>query len=145
MGNPYNILHQHSGKLYAVMQDGIQKFGKELNDVFTRTLTETSNIVNVPWALKEIEGGSLKAKKLVDHIIATIISIHSLPPHGDGFLKFCHWWHRKLKTHEYFKASKLLFHDEEIKILALEMVDWPIVIMLAEKFLYFMIKSCTII
>ena len=60
------------------MHDRIQKFVKELNGVFIRTLTETSNIVNVPWAMKEIEGGSLNAEKLADHIIAAIISIHPL-------------------------------------------------------------------
>ena len=53
--------------------------------IFIRTLSETSNVVNVPWALKEIEGGSLNAKKPVDHIIATIISIHPLPPHSNAF------------------------------------------------------------
>ena len=53
--------------------------------MFIRTLSETSNVVNVPWALKEIEGGSLNAKKPVDHIIATIISIHPLPPHSNAF------------------------------------------------------------
>ena len=67
------------------MHDRIQKFGKELNGAFIRTLSETSNIVNVSWALKEIEGGSLNAKKLVDHVIATIISIHPLPSHSNAF------------------------------------------------------------
>ena len=55
-GNPYNILHnQHCGKLYSIMHGEIQKFGKELNGVFIRTLSETSDIVN-NIALKEIEG-----------------------------------------------------------------------------------------
>ena len=97
--------------------------------IFIRTLSETSNVVNVPWALKEIEGGSLNAKKPVDHIIATIISIHPLPPHSNAFHDilslvapgtegFC-----PEKSPEYFKACKLLFHDEENKIVALEMPD----------------------
>ena len=85
-GNPPNILHdQHCGKLYSIMHDGIQKFRKELNGVFIRTLSKTLSIVNVPWVLKEIEGGSLNAKKLVDHIIATIICIHPLPSHSNAF------------------------------------------------------------
>ena len=101
------------------MHDRIQTFGKELNGVFIRTLSEMSNIINVPWALKEIEGGSLNAKKLVDHIIATIISIHPLPSNSNAF-------HEVLslvtpgtegfspkKPSEYFKACKLLFHDEK--------------------------------
>ena len=67
------------------MHDGIQNFGKELNGVFSITLSETSNIVNKTWALKEIERGSLNAEKLVDHIIATVISIHPLPPHSNAF------------------------------------------------------------
>ena len=105
-----------------------------MNGVFIRTLSETSNIVNVPWTLKEIERGSLNAEKLVDHKIATIISIHPLPPHSSAF-------HEILplvapgtesfspeKPPEYFKAWKLLFHDEENKIVALEIKDLPIVI-----------------
>ena len=62
-GKPYNILqHQHYKKLHLIMYDIIQKFGKKFEGVFIRTLSETSNIVNVPWALKEVEGGSLNAK-----------------------------------------------------------------------------------
>ena len=56
-----------------------------MNGVFIRTLSKTSNIVNVLWALKEIEGGSLNADELVDHIIATIICIHPLPSHSNAF------------------------------------------------------------
>ena len=67
----------------------IQILGKELNGVFIKTLSETSNIVNVPWALKETER-SLNAEKLADHIIATILSIHPLPPHSNAFHEFCH-------------------------------------------------------
>ena len=102
--------------------------------IFIRNLSETSNVVNVPWALKEIEGGSLNAEKPVDHIIATVISIHPLPPHTNVF-------HDILslvapgtegfspgKPPEYFKACKRLFHDEENKIVALEMPDWRVVI-----------------
>ena len=50
-----------------------------------RNSSETSNTVNAPWALKEIEGGSLNVEKLVDYIIATIISIHPLPSHSNAF------------------------------------------------------------
>ena len=65
-GNPYNILHnQHCGKLYSINHGGIQKFGKELTAVFIRTLSETSNTVNIPWALKEIEGGLLNRGLLI--------------------------------------------------------------------------------
>ena len=122
-GNPYNVLfNQHCGKFYSIMHDGVQKFAKELNGVFIRTLSETSNIVNVPWALKEIEGGLLNAQKFIDHIIATIISIHPLPSHSSAFHEilslvapgtegFC-----PEKPPEHFKAYKLLFHDEQNKI-----------------------------
>ena len=48
------LQHRHCEKLYAIMHDGTQKFGKELNGVI---LTEMSNIVNVPWELKEGWGG----------------------------------------------------------------------------------------
>ena len=77
------------------MHDGTQKFGKELNGVI---LTEMSNIVNVPWELKEGWGGSLNAEKLVDHIITTIIFIHPLPLPGNAFYEFCHWLPHELKV-----------------------------------------------
>ena len=45
------------------------------------------------------------------------------------FTKFCHWLNPATKGFspekppEYFKACKLLFHDEENKIVAVEMPD----------------------
>ena len=116
------------------MHDSIQKFGKKLNCVFIRTLSETSNIVNVPWALKEIEGEPLNAEKLVDHFIATIIPIHPLPSHSNAFHEILSLvapgtaGFFPMKPLEYLKACKLLFHEEKNKILALEMPDWPVAI-----------------
>ena len=133
--NPYNILkNQHSGKNYSIMHDGIQKFSKELNGVFVRTLSEHIEIVNVPWALKEIKGGPLNVEKLVDHVNETIISIHPLPNHENA-----HYEISSLITPEdgnlfpekppdYFKACKLLYYNKENKIIALEMPNWPVVI-----------------
>ena len=57
------------------MHDGIQKFCKELNGVFVRSLSSSSLPVNISWSLTEIEGGSLNENKLVRHIICTIIEI----------------------------------------------------------------------
>ena len=108
----YNI---NTGKLYSIVPDGIQKFGKELNGVFIGTLSETSNIVNAPWALKEIEEGSLNVEKLVDHIITTIISIHHLPLHSNLYYEILSLvapgteCFSPQKPPEYFKICKLFF------------------------------------
>ena len=49
-----------------------------------------SNIVNVLWALEEIERGSLNPEKLVGHIIMTVLSIHPLPSHENAFYEIWH-------------------------------------------------------
>ena len=60
------------------MHDGIQKFAKELNGAYVRTLSSstTSTISLVPWSLTEIPRGSVNAKKLVSHLIHLISTIH---------------------------------------------------------------------
>ena len=59
------------------MHDGIMKFTRELNGVFIRLLQSQAekglSIVNLPWCLTEISGGSLNSDKLVEHI--SIISL----------------------------------------------------------------------
>lgn len=54
------------------MHDGMQKFSKELVGVFIRTVTTASKsikIVNIPWFLNQLHGGSLNTEKLVEHLL----------------------------------------------------------------------------
>ena len=51
-------------KHYSIFTDGIQKFSMELNGSMIRTLDEDFSIVNLPWGLSEIPGGSMDHKKL---------------------------------------------------------------------------------
>ena len=62
---------------YSLMHDGIQKFAKELNGAYVRTLSSstTLTISLVPWSLTEILRGSLNAEKLVSHLIHLISTI----------------------------------------------------------------------
>ena len=62
--NPYQDLRSYYGKFYSFMHDVIQKFAKELNGAYVRTLSSstTSTISLVPWSLTEIPMGSLNAK-----------------------------------------------------------------------------------
>ena len=75
--NPFNALKGYYGKYYSFMHDGIMKFTRELNGVFIRLLQSQAekglSIVNLPWCLTEISGGSLNSDKLVEHI--SIISL----------------------------------------------------------------------
>lgn len=54
---PYAALKKGQfGMYYSIMNDGIQKFRKEFNGVFLRTLDKDFNISNLPWALTKIPG-----------------------------------------------------------------------------------------
>ena len=66
------------GKIYSVSNDGIQKFSRELNGSFVRTVGNEIKAVNVPWALTEIQGGSLNASKLYKHLLGIISKVHPL-------------------------------------------------------------------
>ena len=69
---PNEALQKRYGKYDPIMHHGIQKFAHKLNGVFLRTVSlddKGVTIVNIPWDLKEIEGGSLNADKLVSHMI----------------------------------------------------------------------------
>lgn len=53
----------------------------DLNSVFIRALfskTEDISIVNIPWCLTKIPGGSLNTEKLINHLFKTIKSIYPL-------------------------------------------------------------------
>ena len=57
------------------MHDRIQKFAKELNGTFIRTLNQANKITLMPWGLTAIRGGSLNADKQVQHLTQTISKV----------------------------------------------------------------------
>ena len=63
--NPYRLFKE--GHFYAIMHDGMQMFGMELNGVILRYAIPDLDIVNIPWKLAEIPGGSMNAAKLITH------------------------------------------------------------------------------
>ena len=63
--NPYKLLQSPFGKYYSLLHNG----------VFIRSLSSAWNLLNIPWSLSEIEGRSLNASKLVQHIIQTISQV----------------------------------------------------------------------
>ena len=61
------------GKFFSVFNDGIQKYTREFNGVFIRTVDSSNfTIKNLPWALNEIPGGSMDSIKLVTTLLKTI-------------------------------------------------------------------------
>ena len=70
--SPYNSLHGSFAKYYSVPNDGIQKFSMELHGVMIRTLNDDLKITNIPWALTEIDGGSIDANKLCSQVLNNI-------------------------------------------------------------------------
>lgn len=74
--SPYNSLRSSFSKYYSVFNDSIQKFSMELNGVMIRTLNDDLKITNVPWALTEIDGGSMDANKLCCQVLSMISSLN---------------------------------------------------------------------
>ena len=69
------------------MQDDLQKFSKELNGVFLRTIDDYSEgssytFTNISWVLIELEGGSLNIEKLISHVLKVIASVHPVQNPG---------------------------------------------------------------
>ena len=83
VGNPYCTLRSKSGDWYSIMHDGIQKFRKELNGVHIRTLSADIEVVNVPWMLTEIPGGSLNNEKLIHQLFNVMKSVRPIPESAD--------------------------------------------------------------
>ena len=61
---------------YQKLNDGIQKFSMELNGTMVRTVDENFNIVNIPWSLSKIPGGSSNANKLCSQIMSVIRTVN---------------------------------------------------------------------
>lgn len=86
--------------------------------------------VTVPWSLTEIQGGSLNADKLCDHLLSTINSIHPISLNAASFVaqKFGNDPSVPLPP-SYFKACSVIsFSSEEEKIIQLEMLYWPVAV-----------------
>ena len=135
--NPYNMfIHQESGNFYSIMHDGIQKFGMELNGVILRFATPELDVVNIPWKLTEIPGGSLNANKLINHLFNIIFSVQQvrypdIEP-ADKELSRCF-----LQIYEaldfpqppiYFKVCRVLDFDNDLKFINLEMICSPVLL-----------------
>ena len=74
--SPYNSLCCSFAKYYSISNDGIQKFLMELNGVMIRTLNDDLKITNVPWALTEIDVGSMDANKLCSQVVNIISNLN---------------------------------------------------------------------
>ena len=119
--NPYQDLRSYYGKFYSLMHDGIQKFAKELNGTYVRTLSSstTSTISLVPWSLTEIPKGSLNAKKLVSHLIQLISTI--CPVKENAYVSVLNHMSNHVAEHrvispsppQYFKCCKLIHIDDK--------------------------------
>ncbi len=133
--NPYNIF-THQSDYYSIMHDGIQKFRMELNGVILRTIDTDLEVLNIPWMLKEIPGGSLNADKLVIHVMNVIGSIRLRKLPNDSAANY-RVSDILLKTGDglsipkppfYFSSCSLLHFDLENKVISLDMPDWPVAI-----------------
>ena len=136
--NPYQQLRSFNGKYYSISHDGIQKFSKELNGVYVRTLSGKSLPVHMPWSLTEIPGGSLNAKKLVKHVINTIADIK--PVRENAYTEVPKILHNLANSNaesgivipssqppEFFKlCSVVSVEGTEIN---LEFKEWPVTVM----------------
>ena len=117
------------------MHDGIQKFAKELNGVYVRTLSSstTSTISLVPGSLTDIPRGSLNPKKFVSHLTHLISTIW--PVKKNAHVSVLNHMSNQVAENsvispcppQYFKCYKLIHIDD--KKIESETEDWPVGIM----------------
>ena len=88
-----------------------------------RTTSNDMDPVTVPWSLTEIQGGSLNADKLCDHLLSTINSIHHISLNAASFVmqKFGNDPSVPLPPN-YFKVCRVIGFSSEEKIIQLEML-----------------------
>ena len=135
--SPNGALRKPYGKYYSIMHDGIQKFSRELNGVFIRTVQlddDGVKIINIPWKLSEIPGGSLNATKLVTHLLKTIASVKI--PTKNAFDSFIQAQKNAgisdLESEfppEFFKCCEIEHCDLDINSISLVFNEWPVVLM----------------
>ena len=133
--NPFYALRNYHGRFYSIMHDGIQKFEKELNGTFIRTLDEANKITLMPWGLTAIRGRSLNADKLVQHLIQTIDKVN--PPKISAYSEAPTKLQRLSMVDDlsvpnpphFFKLGSLENLDPNKKIAEIVVTDWPINLM----------------
>ena len=78
----------------------------------TRPTTPAMDLLTLPWSLTEIQGGSLNASKLCDHIFNTMKSTHSVQDAADAaIVKSLSQYHDSLNVPHppsYFKVCQVL-------------------------------------
>ena len=144
---PNGALRKPYGKYYSIMHDGIQKFSRELNGVFIRTvqLDDGVKIINIPWKLSEIPGSSLSATKLVTHLLKTIASVKI--PTKNAFDSFIQAQKNAFDSFiqaqknagisdlefefppEFFKCCEIEHCDLDSNSISLVFNEWPVVLM----------------
>ena len=132
--SPYSVLRGPFAKYYSLFNDGIQKFNMELNGVMIRTLDHNFDIVNVPWGLTKIPGGSMDHQKLVSQIISMVNSVQKfgVSSFEDARITFL----RQYETHfpdsiapsvpSIFGCCLLSSVDFETKNIQLVFENWPV-------------------
>lgn len=133
--NPYHRFANMENDFYSIMHDGIQKFKMELNGVIIRYATSDLDVVNIPWKLKEIPGGSMNADKLVTHLFNIIHSIQKVrhPDIETADQEVSRYLLNELDASEfpqppeYFKVCRLLDWDSELKLINLEVICCPVI------------------
>ena len=134
--SPNGALRKPYGKYYSIMHDGIQKFSRELNGVFIRTVQlddDGVKIINIPWKLSEIPGSSLNATKLVTHLLKTIASV-KIPTKNafDSFIQAQNAGISDLEFEfppEFFKCCEIEHCDLDSNSISLVFNEWPVVLM----------------
>ena len=135
--NPFMALNGHYGRFYSIMHDGIQKFSMELNGVFIRALfskTEDISVVNIPWSLTKIPGGSLNTEKLINHLFKTIKSVYPLSENEKASTNFYQLLadERGVSITDapqlpiYFDCCMLESVDWDLGVVHLNFKNWPV-------------------
>ena len=95
----------------------------------TRHTTPAMDPLTLPWRLTEIQGGSLNASKLCNHIFNTMKSIHPVQDTADAAIfKSLSQYHDSLNVPclpSYFKVCQVLHFSEDTKTIQLIKPNWP--------------------
>ena len=132
--SPYSVLRGPFAKYYSIFNDGIQKFSMELNGVMIRTLNPDFDVVNVPWALSKIPGGSMDHTKLVSQIISVINNVQTFGASSfeDAKITFLRNFEAEFPDSiapsppSIFRCCKMSSIDFETKSIQLVFENWPV-------------------
>ena len=120
--------------IYSIYTDGIQKFNRELNGSYARTVDEDLSVTNAPVSLHEIEGGSMNKEKLSVELISVINEIKPITQHESAFACFVRdnglavagLAQGPVTPPEFFECCTIKSHDNENKKLELSFPNWPV-------------------